>query len=55
MDESSDRFEANQIEAAGLDFIGETTFSTGFSFENTEVGGLSGIDYDIENDIYYAI
>lgn len=55
VDESSDRFEANQIEAAGLEFIGETTFATGFSFENTEVGGLSGIDYDIENDIYYAI
>lgn len=54
-DENSEGFEANQIEAAGLEFIGEATFPTGLSFENTEVGGLSGIDYDVENDIYYAI
>ena len=54
-DGNREGIEANQIEAAGLEFIGEATFSTGLSFENTEVGGLSGIDYDVKNDIYYVI
>ena len=38
-----------------LEFIGEATFPTGIQFEGTEVGGLSGIDYDAENDSYIAI
>ena len=29
-----------------LEFIGEATFPTGFMYQGTEVGGLSGIDYD---------
>ncbi len=36
-------------------FIGETSFPTGYSFNNTEVGGLSGIDYDPESGRYIAI
>ena len=29
--------------------------SNDLKFDGTQVGGLSGIDYDVENDIYYAI
>ena len=38
-----------------LEFIGEATFPTGFMFDGTEVGGLSGIDYDRKNKSYIAI
>ena len=38
-----------------LRFLGEATFPTGFQFQDTEVGGLSGIDYDRRRQIYYAI
>ncbi len=40
---------------AGVDFLGEVTFDTGFTFSNTEVGGLSGITYDPFNQVYYSI
>jgi len=38
-----------------VEFIGKNIWATGFSFQGTEVGGLSGITYDAENKIYYAI
>ncbi len=38
-----------------IDFIGEATFPTGYIFEETEVGGLSGIDYDKNTNSYIAI
>jgi hypothetical protein len=38
-----------------IEFIGEATFPTGFVYGDTEVGGLSGIDYDSENNSYIAI
>src|SRR6185436_18062742 len=40
---------------AGVDFIGQATFTTGLKFQKTEVGGLSGITYDAKNQVYYAI
>ena len=40
---------------AKLEFLGATTITTGFTFQDTEMGGLSGIDYDASNDVYYAI
>jgi 3-phytase len=40
---------------AGVDFLGEVTFPTSLTFENTRVGGLSGIAYDAANDIYYSM
>ncbi|CBN54131.1 conserved hypothetical protein [Kamptonema sp. PCC 6506] len=40
---------------AGVDSIGEATFSTGLKFQNTELGGLSGITYDASKQVYYAI
>lgn len=39
----------------GVSFLGQATFPTGFTFEKTEVGGLSGITYDPGRQIYYAI
>lgn len=38
-----------------VNFLGEATIPTGFSFQGTEVGGLSGITYDAVKDVYYAI
>lgn len=38
-----------------LRYIGEATFPTGYTFEGTEVGGLSGIDYDAHRKLFYAI
>ncbi|MBD2096714.1 phytase [Trichocoleus sp. FACHB-591] len=38
-----------------IEFLGEVTFPTNFTFEGTQVGGLSGITYDVENQVYYSI
>ena len=38
-----------------VNFLGEVNFPTGLKFENTEVGGISGITYNQEKQIYYAI
>ncbi len=37
------------------DFLGEVTLPTGFAFEGTEVGGLSGLAYDAAAGVYYAL
>ncbi len=42
-------------DAIGLDFLGQLTFPTGLQFEDTEVGGLSGITYDAARGVFYAI
>jgi myo-inositol-hexaphosphate 3-phosphohydrolase len=42
-------------EVAGLEFLGEVTFPTGEQFEDTEVGGLSGLTFDPGRGVYYAI
>ncbi|AFD06489.1 hypothetical protein Solca_1403 [Solitalea canadensis DSM 3403] len=36
-------------------FIGEYILPNDLEFNNTTVGGLSGIDYDATNDLYYII
>ncbi len=36
-------------------FFGQGLLGTGLTFKNTEVGGLSGITYDGEKQVYYAI
>lgn len=36
-------------------FVGEYVLPGGMSFQNTVVGGLSGIDYDAKQDIYYLV
>ena len=38
-----------------LEFIGEAQVPSGFVFQNTTVGGLSGIDYNSRTDSYVAI
>jgi 5'/3'-nucleotidase SurE len=38
-----------------LDFLGEVMFPTGFTFAETEVGGISGLTYDAANEVYYAL
>ena len=50
----SDQSFAN-IDKISVEVLGIKTFPTGFQYENTEVGGLSGITYDRQADIYYAI
>src|SRR5262245_2969575 len=38
-----------------IDFLGAVNFPTGFSFDGTQVGGLSGITYDPGRGVSYAI
>ena len=38
-----------------LKFLGEYDVANGQQFKATTIGGLSGIDYDAKNDIYYII
>lgn len=38
-----------------FDFLGQAVLSTEESFEGTVVGGLSGLSYDAQKDLYYAI
>jgi hypothetical protein len=46
---------SSAIEITGIDFIGEATFPSSTTFQNTPFGGLSGITYDEKKQIYYAI
>lgn len=38
-----------------IDFMGQGDLSTGLIYNNTEVGGLSGITYNPEQQVYYVI
>ncbi|MEM8777771.1 MAG: phytase, partial [Cyanobacteria bacterium P01_G01_bin.49] len=38
-----------------LDFLGDVSFDTGFTFEETEFGGISGLAYDQFNEVYYGL
>lgn len=38
-----------------IEFLGDATFETGFTFNETEVGGLSGITYDPFKNVFYSI
>ena len=38
-----------------LEFRGQATFPTGFTFMGTQVGGLSGIAYDEARSVYYSL
>jgi hypothetical protein len=44
-----------QANITGIRFLGEYDVPYNFSFNNTTVGGLSGIDYDPMNNLYYLI
>jgi len=43
------------VPVTAINFLGEATIPTGFSFQGTEFGGLSGITYDSTKDIYYGV
>ena len=38
-----------------VELLGMVTFDTGYTYEDTEVGGLSGITYDEAREVYYAL
>jgi hypothetical protein len=44
-----------QAEVAELAFVGAATVPTGFQFQASTVGGLSGISYDPDRQLYYLI
>ncbi|MEG3897236.1 MULTISPECIES: esterase-like activity of phytase family protein [unclassified Microcoleus] len=46
---------AKSFAVTKIDFIGRAIFPTGSPFMDTEIGGLSGITYDAEKQVYYAI
>jgi hypothetical protein len=46
---------SSAVEITGIEFIGQSVVRTGTIFQNTPVGGLSGITYDGKNQLYYAI
>ncbi|AFY55807.1 hypothetical protein Riv7116_3345 [Rivularia sp. PCC 7116] len=48
-------FTPSIVKITDINFIGNATLPTGTNFENTELGGLSGITYDIRDKLYYAI
>ncbi|MEL7075050.1 MAG: phytase [Cyanobacteria bacterium J06582_2] len=45
----------NRATVTNLEFLGGVSFETGFTFEGTEVGGISGLVYDEANQLYYAL
>jgi myo-inositol-hexaphosphate 3-phosphohydrolase len=45
----------NRQRVTNVEFLGEVSFPTGFTFAETEVGGISGLTYDAANGVYYAL
>jgi len=53
---SSKKITSSQADSISrLKFLGEYEVAYGKQFKETTIGGLSGIDYDAKNDIYYMI
>lgn len=46
---------APAVLGTAVDFLGQATLPAGFSFQGTELGGLSGITYNPQQKVYYAI
>jgi myo-inositol-hexaphosphate 3-phosphohydrolase len=46
---------SNRVSVGDVELLGEVSFPTGFQFQETEVGGLSGIVYDAERGLYYSL
>jgi len=46
---------AQSFAVTKINFIGRAIFPTGSPFQGTEIGGLSGITYDAQKQVYYAI
>src|SRR5579872_2609237 len=51
----SHRSASENISITSLKYIGETVIPFNQNFKGTTIGGLSGIDYDKKNDLYYLI
>ena len=49
-EESPEMSDLNRNTVTNLDFLGEVSFETGFTFAETEVSGISGITYDRANN-----
>ncbi len=49
------RRDTEQRTVTGAESLGMVIFETGYMFEDTEVGGLSGIAYDVHRGVYYAL
>jgi len=45
----------NAVEITDINFIGQATLPNNLTFQNTAIGGLSGITYDPKKNLYYAI
>jgi hypothetical protein len=45
----------NAVEITDINFIGQATLPNNLAFQNTTIGGLSGITYDPQKNLYYAI
>ncbi len=45
----------NRQTPSDIEFLGEVQFPTGLTFADTEIGGLSGLTYDAERGVYYAL
>ncbi len=43
------------VTITGVDFLGQSTFPTQTFFQETQLGGLSGITYDPAKNVYYSI
>lgn len=46
---------APAVPITGINFIGSANFPTSFSFQQTPMGGFSGITYDPDKQLYYTI
>jgi len=44
-----------RVTVADIEFLGEVTFPTGFTYDGTIVGGLSGLTYEADTGRYFAI
>lgn len=52
---AADATSGDRKTVADLEFLGQVTIPTGRQFQNTEIGGLSGIAYDAAQGVYYSL
>lgn len=43
------------VKTSPIEYLGEFKIPTGFIFQDTPLGGLSGITYDAQRNLYYAV
>ncbi len=52
---SDSGIQTTRMQIMKFEFLGEVVFPTGYQFQHTEVGGLSGITYHPQTNRFYAI